>query len=392
MLLIDAYAAYQNATLQETGPDQEVLKPGDVSDLYIHEGERMRFRVPGGLLEFGDPVTRERFVETFSQAIPDFDQQLAAKGRIEESYDCPVVRINHDGEAGARGFDEVQMRVRMTVYTHSQGKSLAAVVRFGDDAPPALRDLGLEPMARSLIEELRGGILVTGAAHAGKTFSLMAMMGHVNRSTNGHLVTIEDPIELPLRPEKCVVSQHQVGRDVESFHAGVLGSLRQSPVAVMVGEIRDGATAHAAIRVMQSGHFLLAGLHSADAAEAMGTFSGLLDPARREEERGQMARRLSGVVHQVLVPSKDLRNWCVACEVISFTSNPALRAKVAAGDFEGLKQAVHKDEPGTFQLNRSLLRLVSEGRVTASAALAASYRPAELTKALQLQGLLEAET
>ncbi len=390
MLLIDAFAAYQNVAFPETESPQD-MRPGDISDLYIHEGERMRFRVPGGLLEFGDPVDRQRFVDTFSLAIPRFEERMAQKGRLEDSYDCPVARIRQSSNGIEGGFethlDQIQIRVRMTVYQHSQGRKYAAVVRFGSDKAPALQDLGLEPMARSLMEELRGGVLVTGAAHAGKTFTMTAMMDHIAHSADGHLVTIEDPIELPLRPDRCVVSQQEVGSDVQSFDSGVIGSLRQSPIALMVGEIRDSATAHAAIRVLQSGHFLVAGIHAADAAEATGTFSALLEPARRDDERAQLSRRLSGVIHQVLVPSIDARNWCVACEVISFRSNPALRSKLAAGDFEGLKAAVRNEEAGTFHLNRSLLRLVVDGRIKPGDAFVASYDQAQLKQMLQRAGL-----
>jgi twitching motility protein PilT len=394
MLLLQAFSAYQNLTTYGSDlPENQGKAVGDMSDLYIHIGERMRFRVPDGLLEFGEPVTAEQFQETFEKFIPDFANRIAQTGRVEEAYDLPIVLAVAKGEtaseehAATSELVDTITRVRMTVYKHSRGTKYAAVVRFNPAEPLPLTELNLEQLARGLLEDLRGAILVTGPTHAGKTYTMSSMIQHINASQEGHIVTIEDPIEIPITPGKCAVSQMELGPDVPSFASGVIGSLRQSPIAVMVGEIRDSQTAQAALRVVHSGHFLLAGLHGPDAVGALRAFCSFLDPTRMEQERAQFAQRLNGVIYQVLVRSKDGKEYFVACEVISFLSAPALRKKLASGDFEGLTAALIANEPGTISLNHSLTRLLKEQKIRYSDAKKATYDANELYKLVSAAGI-----
>lgn len=398
MLLLQAFSAYQNlASFGSELPENNGKAIGDMSDLYIHVGERMRFRVPDGLLEFGDPVTPEQFNETFQKFIPDFDERIEADGRVEEAYDLPVlIAVGPQANDGAPGTGLAHpaaellttiTRVRMTVYKHSRAQKFAAVVRFNPAEPLPLSELNLEQLARGLLEDLRGAILVTGPTHAGKTYTMSSMIAHINASQQGHIVTIEDPIEIPIAPDKCVVSQLEVGADVPSFASGVIGSLRQSPIAVMVGEIRDSQTAQAALRVVQGGHFLLAGLHGPDAVGALRAYCSFLDPTRMEQERAQFAQRLNGVIYQVLVRSKDGTEYCVACEVISFLSASHLRKKLAVGDYDGLTAALLANENGTISLNASLTRLIVEKKIRYADAKKATYDAGELHKLVTQAGV-----
>ncbi|MDT8992861.1 ATPase, T2SS/T4P/T4SS family [Curvibacter sp. APW13] len=363
-----------------------------MSDLYIQEGERMRVRVPDGLIEFGEVVTSEAFLDTFAREdiVPNFEARLEQSGgRIEEAYDLAVTqtvtrpakddlgRDLPDGSMHTEFVDTIT-RVRMTIYKHSRGSKLAAVVRFNPAKPLALDDLQLEPLAKGLLQDLRGAILVTGPTHAGKTYTMSSMVAHINANQQGHIVTIEDPIEIPITPEKCVISQLEMGLDVESFASGVIGSLRQSPIAVMVGEVRDAQTAQAALRVVQGGHFLLAGLHGPDAVGALRAYCSFLDPTRLDQERAQFAQRINGIIYQVLVRSIDGLQYHVACEVISFLEAPGLRTKLALGDYDGLAAALRANEAGTISLNRSLLRLINEGKITYNDAKKATYDAMDL--------------
>ncbi|CAM8644801.1 PilT Tfp pilus assembly protein, pilus retraction ATPase PilT [Comamonadaceae bacterium] len=394
MLLLQAFSAYQQLSfLGADLPENDGKAVGDMSDLYIHVGERMRFRVPDGLLEFGEPVTSEQFLQTFSKFIADFDARIEKTGRVEEAYDLPVLLQAFDDDLNpgdgrpAPDLLETITRVRMTVYKHSRGSKYAAVVRFNPAEPLPLADLALEQLARGLLDDLRGAILVTGPTHAGKTYTMSSMIAHINASQQGHIVTIEDPIEIPISPDKCVVSQLELGPDVSSFASGVIGSLRQSPIAVMVGEIRDAQTAQAALRVVQGGHFLLAGLHGPDAVGALRAYCSFLDPTRSEQERAQFAQRLNGVIYQVLVRSKDGKKYFVACEVISFLAATSLRKKLALGDFDGLSAALVSGESGTISLNHSLRRLIAAGSISFADAKKATYDAGELFKICSAAGL-----
>lgn len=398
MLLLQAFSAYQNLSAWGSDlPENEGKVVGEMSDLYIHVGERMRFRVPDGLLEFGDPVTNEDFIETFKKFIPDFLTRIEATGRVEEAYDLSIIiPVAPSSEQEDPDLEQPQKaaelldtftRVRMTVYKHSRGQKFGAVVRFNPADPLPLSDLNLEQLARGLLEDLRGAILVTGPTHAGKTHTMASMIAHINASQQGHIVTIEDPIEIPITPDKCVVSQLELGADVPSFASGVIGSLRQSPIAVMVGEIRDAQTAQAALRVVQGGHFLLAGLHGPDAVGALRAYCSFLDPTRMEQERAQFAQRLNGVIYQVLVRAKDGKKYLVACEVISFLNAGSLRKKLALGDFDGLSAALLAGEDGTISLNHSLKRLIVEKKIRYSDAKKATYDAVELHKLCTKAGI-----
>lgn len=386
-LLLSAYSSYlemrdKKASAVDGTPMSGVL--GDISDLYIQVGEKMKFKVPGGLHEFGSVVMQGDFDETF-KFIANLSDVLAEKGRVEDAYDLEVSTIDGSGHEV-----ETTTRVRCTVYTCARGTKRSAVVRFAPDHPESLQDLHLDPLARSLLDDLRGAILVTGQTHSGKTYTMASMMDFVNASQQGHIITIEDPIELPIPPRKCVVSQIEIGRDAISFADGVTGTLRQSPLAVMIGEIRDPATAQAALRVAQGGHFLLAGLHGPDSVGALRAYCSFLDPGRREEERAQLAQRLNGVIYQVLVPSRDLATYHPACEVISFLKNPTLRQKLAAGDFEAISTAVANSEAssGCKSVNHSLIELIQDGKITYEAAKSRTYNQAGLYKLAERERLL----
>ncbi len=385
LLLLQAYSSYleMRDTRKSSGdvtPMQGTL--GDISDLYIQVGEKMKFRVPGGLHEFGDAVQQADFDDTFS-FIPNLDDALRGKGRVEDAYDLITESENAAGQ-----MVQTSTRVRCTVYKYARATKLGAVVRFAPDRPEALKDLHLDPLAKSLLDDLRGAIFVTGPTHSGKTYTMASMMDHVNATKKGHIVTIEDPIELPIPPRQCVVSQIEIGRDAPTFADGVTGSLRQSPLAVMVGEIRDPATAQAALRVAQGGHFLLAGMHGPDAVGAVRAFCSFLDPSRREEERAQLAQRLNGVIYQVLVPSIDVTTYHPACEVMSFLKNPALRQKLASGDFDALSAALVNADVGCKSVNHSLVELIKAGKISYEAARSATYNQLELHKLATKAGLL----
>lgn len=385
LLLLQAYTSYlemreRRMPSDEGAPMSGIL--GDISDLYIQVGEKMKFRVPGGLHEFGVEVRQQDFDETFS-FITNLKAALAERGRVEDAYDLITDFVNGEGER-----IESSTRVRCTVYTYARATKLGAVVRFAPDRPESLKDLHLDPLARSLLDDLRGAILVTGPTHSGKTYTMASMMDYVNISQRGHIVTIEDPIELPIPPRNCVVSQIEIGRDAPSFAEGVIGSLRQSPLAVMIGEIRDPATAQAALRVAQGGHFLLAGLHGPDAVGAVRAYCSFLDQSRREEERAQLAQRLNGVIYQVLVPSVDVSTYHPACEVISFLKNPSLRQKLAAGDFDALSSALTNAEVGCKSVNHSLTELIAAGKICYEAAKSATYNQPGLHKLAEKAGLV----
>jgi twitching motility protein PilT len=167
---------------------------------------------------------------------------------------------------------------------------------------PDFRGLGLPPGVEKLSEEHRGLVLVTGATGSGKTTSLAAMLGHINRTRRQHIVSIEDPIEI-LHPDiNCIVNQREVGLDTDSFHEALRRVLRQDPDVILIGELRDAETAETALQAAESGHFVLSTMHTVDAAETVSRYVEFFPAAKQPQVRSILAGVLRGVISQRLLP------------------------------------------------------------------------------------------
>ena len=150
---------------------------------------------------------------------------------------------------------------------------------------PDFQSLHLPPGVEKLSEEHRGLILVTGATGAGKTTTLAAMIGHINRTRRQHIVTIEDPIEILHDDVTCIVNQREVGIDTESFNEALRRALRQDPDVILIGELRDSETAETALQAAESGHLVLSTMHTVDAAETLGRLVEFFPATKQDQVR-----------------------------------------------------------------------------------------------------------
>ena len=170
---------------------------------------------------------------------------------------------------------------------------------------PGFDQLRMPAGVKRLANERRGLVLVTGATGSGKTTTLAAMLDHINRTRNEHIVTIEDPIEI-LHPDRgCIVNQREVGLDTESFGQALRRVLRQDPDTILIGELRDVETAQTALQAAESGHLVFSTLHTIDAAETVGRLIEFFPPAKQQQIRSVLAGVLRGVVSQRLLPRVD---------------------------------------------------------------------------------------
>jgi twitching motility protein PilT len=167
---------------------------------------------------------------------------------------------------------------------------------------PTFGDLDLPAGVERLAEEARGLVLVTGATGSGKTMTLAAMVGHINRTRQQHVVTIEDPIEILHPDEGCIVSQREVGLDTHSFEQALRRALRQDPDVILIGELRDAETAQTALQAAESGHLVLSTMHTVDAAETLGRMVEFFPSAKQQQIRSILAGVLRGVISQRLLP------------------------------------------------------------------------------------------
>jgi twitching motility protein PilT len=167
---------------------------------------------------------------------------------------------------------------------------------------PDFESLNTPPGVRKLAEEHRGLVLVTGATGSGKTTTLAAIIDHINRSRQQHIVTIEDPIEVLHPDHNSIVSQREVGLDTESFGQALRRALRQDPDVILIGELRDAETAQTALQAAESGHLVLSTMHTVDAAETVGRMVEFFPGVKQPQIRSIMAGVLRGVISQRLLP------------------------------------------------------------------------------------------
>jgi twitching motility protein PilT len=191
---------------------------------------------------------------------------------------------------------------RFRVNAFRQRGAISFAFRIIPRRVPTFEELSLPPGVRRLAEEHRGLVLVTGATGSGKTTTLAAMVGEINRTRHQHIVTIEDPIEILHPDQGSIVNQREVGLDTESFGEALRRVLRQDPDVILIGELRDAETAQTALQAGESGHFVLSTMHTVDAAETIGRLIEFFPEAKQPQIRSILAGVLRGVVSQRLLP------------------------------------------------------------------------------------------
>jgi twitching motility protein PilT len=226
---------------------------------------------------------------------------------------------------------------------------------------PSFEMLGLPPGIRRLAEEHRGLVLVTGSTGSGKSTTLAAMIDHINRSRQQHIVTIEDPIEILHSDLSCIVNQREVGLDTPDFMQALRRALRQDPDVILIGELRDAETAQTALQAAESGHLVLSTLHTVDAAETIGRIVEFFPEGKHQMIRSIMAGVLRGVVSQRLLPRID-GGRIAAVEVMM--TNARIADLIRENQPEAITDAI---EEGSFldmqSFTQALLDLVVSGSV-----------------------------
>lgn len=203
---------------------------------------------------------------------------------------------------------------RFRAHVYRQRGSLAAVLRSVPFAIPTFTELGLPPAAKALSEHERGLVLIAGGASSGRTTTLAAMVGHINETFSKHIVTLEDPIEFVHEDARSSVSQREVGRDINSLHAGVTTVLRQDPDVVMIGDLRDDRSLDLALDIAEMDRLVLA------TAPGMSVDQALRKLITSPERRERLAASLQGALAQRLLPKQDGAGLVLAAEVLIVTS------------------------------------------------------------------------
>jgi twitching motility protein PilT len=321
---------------------------GGASDVHIKVGQPPGARIRGEMIYFRtEKITPE---------------DTAAVARLVISNAAVLERLFELKEYDASFTAPTIGRFRVNVYR--QRGSLAVVMRFIPTDIPAMESLGLPmPVTRELAERQNGMVLVVGAAGNGKSTSIASMIAHLNATRALHIVTVEDPIEFLHRDQMSSISQREVGIDTASFASALRSALRQDPDIIFVGEIRDEETVDIALKAAETGHVVLATLHTSDAVRTVNRMLALMR-GDASENRVRIASCMQGIIAQRLLPRADGNGVVLAAEVLVASqsvkesirrpeNNPPLKSLMEKG--------VHPYGMQTFQM--AIAQLQREGAI-----------------------------
>ena len=259
---------------------------------------------------------------------------------------------------------------RFRVNASFQQKTVSLSLRLVPIAVPGLEQLGLPKICKTLIARPRGLILVAGPTGCGKSTTIAAMIDHLNETTDGRIITIEDPIEFFHRNKKCMVIQREVGDDTLSFATGLRQALRQDPDVILIGELRDRETISAALTAAETGHLVLGTVHTSDAVQAVERIIDVYPAEGQQQARYQLSMVLEGVIFQLLLPRANGRGRVAATEVLLGTV--AMRNQIRMNQLHQMKSYLEMGkEQGMHSIDQSLSQLVKSGTISADTARSA---------------------
>ncbi|NTU71664.1 MAG: PilT/PilU family type 4a pilus ATPase [Coriobacteriia bacterium] len=266
-------------------------------------------------------------------------------------------------------------RFRANIF--QQRNSMGAVFRVIPIKIPTLEELGLPPVCRFLADRPRGLVLVTGPTGSGKSTTLAAMVDHINATRPVHIITLEDPIEFMHRNKQAYVNQREIGEDTHSFSSALRRVLRQDPDVILVGEMRDLETISAAITAAETGHLVLATLHTTGGPETIDRIIDVFPPHQQQQVRMQLSTTLEGVLSQVLLRSTDGRSRIMAMEIM--LGVPAISNLIREGKTHQMETIIQGSAAlGMQTLDQALKNLMNGGKVAFDEAIGKSKNPREL--------------
>jgi twitching motility protein PilT len=244
-------------------------------------------------------------------------------------------------------------RFRVNIF-HSRQK-LAIVMRRIITKIPNFDDLNLPPQVESLADNHRGIVFVSGTTGSGKTTTLAAIIGKINRTRAERIITIEDPIEFQHENLKSLVSQVEIGTDSESYEYALRESMRQDPDTMLIGEIRDSFSLATGLRAADTGHLVFTTVHATNAPQTIERLVSLFDPNQKELQQTQLATNLVAVCSQRLAKKREGKGRVPVIEIMMAT--PIVRKYIQEGEFEKLKGAVGNRESGSQSFDQHLTEM-----------------------------------
>jgi twitching motility protein PilT len=338
----------------------EIVGENNASDLHLTVGKHPNIRVDGRLRDLSKyPVLTKEYAEGLINSLLSEEQKtkLSELREIDFSYSY-----------------QDKSRFRINVF-HQKG-CLSAALRFLPSKIRTVKQLNLPSIIEKFAAHSQGFFLVVGPTSHGKTTTLAAMIDYINHNTSKHIVTIEDPIEYIFNQDKCIIEQREVGFDTISFDRALRSALRQDPDVIMLGEMRDLETISTALTAAETGHLVLATLHTNNAAQTIDRIIDIFPAESKNQVRSQLAASLLGIVSQRLVPRADFGR-IPAVEIL--VANSAIRNLIREGKIYQIDLVIETSvEEGMVSLNRFLADLVQRKEISMETALNYSLNASDL--------------
>ncbi len=329
------------------------------SDLYITLGSPPMLRVKERLIPARPEVVTDTNVDQILSALLTVRQRHEFNGAME---------LNTSLDLGEKG------RFRINVLRQKQHPAL--VIRRIVTKIPSFEELGLPPIYGDLVSAKRGLVLVVGMIGSGKSTSLASMIDYRNRSEEGHIVTIEDPIEYYHTHQKGIVSQREVGVDTHSYATALKNALRQRPDVILIGEIRDREVMDQAMMSAETGHLCLATIHANNAYQAIERVVNLFPDEMAKQVRVNLSVNLNAILSQRLIPTQS---GGIAPVLEIMINQGLIRELILKGDVRKIKDVMEENAvSGMRTFDQSLIELCRAGEISSEAAISYSDRPSDM--------------
>ena len=330
------------------------------SDLYLTNGFKPSLRIENHLELIGDVILNEEIIQDILSSILTARQMRDFEMKME---------LNTALDMGDYG------RFRVNVFRQRQMPGL--VIRRIISKIPSLEELKLPNVLSQMAMEARGLVLVTGMTGSGKSTTLASMLNYRNERTEGHILTVEDPIEYYHEHKKSVVTQREVGVDTESYFVALKNALRQRPDVILIGEIRDREVMEQALTIAETGHLCLATLHTNNAYQAIERIVNFFPEEFHNQTRLNLSMNLKSIISQRLLPSQK-GGQVPALEIL--VNQALIREQIQSGDYEKIPEVMEQNSGlGMCTFDQSLIRLYAEGHISEETAITQSDKSSDMS-------------
>lgn len=321
------------------------------SDLFLIAGAAPAMRVHGKIT----PVMEKKLTAAHTMVLAQSIMTEKSFKEFREAKECNFAIALPDIS---------RFRVNALVQRGSAGM----VIRIIPNEIPKFEDLHLPSVLNQIAMTKRGLVIFVGGTGSGKSTSLAAMIDYRNENSNGHIISIEDPVEFVHQHKGCIVTQREVGTDTDSFEIALKNTLRQAPDVILIGEIRDQETMEHAIAFAETGHLCLATLHANNTNQALDRIINFFPEARHKQLLLDMSLNMKAIISQRLLPTPDGEGRRAAVEVLINT--PLMADLIMKGEVHEIKELMHKStELGMQTFDLSLYNLLEEGAITIEEAM-----------------------